>query len=65
MSGEPAISGTGALLRLLDEGEAVENIAWWTNLRDQHAAKGQQIAARRCQEEINLWEQELSDVRNG
>jgi hypothetical protein len=62
MSGEGAISGTGALP---DKGEAVENIAWWANMRDWHVARGEQIAARACQEDVNFLERELADVRNG
>jgi hypothetical protein len=50
---------TTELKRYLDAQEARENIAWWENLRQEHLRKGQTIAARKCEEEIELWQQEI------
>jgi hypothetical protein len=52
---------TTELLRRLNADEARGNIAWWTNLRNEHAARGEMIAVGKCQEEIDLWTQELED----
>jgi len=52
---------TGNLLRYLNREEVKANIAWWRGMRNEHLAKGEADAANRCQEEINLWEQELED----
>lgn len=58
-------SQTTDLLRHMNQAEIQENIAWWTNLREQHRARGQTIAVRKCQEEIDLWKQELADGCTG
>jgi hypothetical protein len=53
---------TTALRRDLDIQVARENIAWWEHLRQEHLRKGQTIAARKCEEEIGLWQEEINDV---
>jgi hypothetical protein len=50
------------LRRDLDTQVARENIAWWEAMRQDHLQKGQTIAARKCQEEIGLWRQEIEDI---
>ena len=55
-------SETAKLLRQMNADKARENIAWWESQRDEHIAKCQYIAAQKCQEEIDLWQQELEDL---
>lgn len=54
------VDETSALRRALDAQEARDNIAWWENLRQEHLRKGQMIAARKCEEEIGLWQEEIN-----
>ncbi len=46
--------------RWVDVAIAQENIAWWNNLMQEHLSKGENIAARKCEEEIDLWKLELN-----
>ena len=54
---------TAELRRQMNRDNILENIAWWTGQRDDHQAKGKTIGVRRCQEEIDLWQQELEDLK--
>ena len=55
-------SQTTGLKRALDIQVARENIAWWEGLREKHLRKGEVIAARRCEEEVGLWQEEINDA---